>query len=179
MKEIWKPILEVEGKFEISNLGNLRGVDRYANVRGGGQRLVKGKNIKPVKCKNGYFEAQITYKGKKYIWMLHRLVAQYFIPNPYNLSEVNHKDENPQNNNVENLEWCTPKYNCNYGTRNKRCMEKVIKKAVNQYTLNGEFVAQYEMINEASRKNGVDASQIIRVCKGKNNTAGGYIWKYA
>ena len=179
MNEIWKPILETDGKYEISNLGNIRTVDRYAKVCGGGMRFIKGEMRKPIVCSNGYLELQASVNGKRIIFMVHRLVAQYFIPNPNDYPEVNHKDENPQNNHVDNLEWCTPKYNCNYGTRNQRCMEKVIKKAVNQYTLDGEFVAHYEMIKDAERKYGIDSSQIIRVCKGKNRTAGGYLWKYA
>lgn len=179
MNEIWKPILETDGKYEISNWGNVRTVDRYAKVCGGGMRFIKGEMRKPIVCSNGYLELQASVNGKRKIFMIHRLVAQYFIPNPNDYPEVNHKDENPKNNHVDNLEWCTPKYNCNYGTRNQRCMEKVIKKAVNQYTLDGEFVARYEMIKDAERKYGIDSTQIVRVCKGKNRTAGGYIWEYA
>ena len=179
MSEIWKPIIETEGKYEISNWGNVRGVDRYARVCGNGRRLVKGKMIKPCRCTNGYLTLNASMGNKTLHLLIHRLVAQYFIPNPNKYPEVNHKDENPENNHVDNLEWCTPKYNCNYGTRNQRCMEKVIKKAVNQYTLDGEFVARYEMIKDAERKYGINSAQIVRVCKGKNRTAGGYIWKYA
>lgn len=179
MKEIWKTITETEGKYEISNLGRVRGVDRYARVCGGGQRFVKGRIIKPCVCTNKYLTLNASMgKNTKHL-LIHRLVAQYFIPNPHNYPEVNHKDENPQNNRVDNLEWCTPKYNCNYGTRNQRCMEKVIKKSVKQLSLNGDVIMIYPMIIEAERKTGVDSSQIIRVCKGQNKTAGGYIWQYA
>lgn len=73
---------------------------------------------------------------------IHRLVAQAFIPNPDNLPCVNHKDENPNNNNVDNLEWCTQKYNCNYGTRVDRIMEtkkqqykKIYKYSFNEYSI--------------------------------------------
>lgn len=179
MEEIWKPILETDGIYEISNLGNIRSIDRYAKVCGGGQRLVKGKIKKPVKCTNNYLELQASVHGKRKLFLVHRLVAQYFIPNPNNYPEVNHKDENPQNNSVDNLEWCTPKYNCNYGTRNQKCMEKVIKKAVNQYNLDGTFIRRFEMVVDAARQLDIDSSQIIRVCKKKNKTAGGYLWEYA
>lgn len=179
MKEKWKPITETNGIYEISDLGNIRTIDRYAKVCGGGQRLVKGGIKKTTMCVNGYLELQASINGKRKIFMVHRLVAQYFIPNPNNFPEVNHKDENPQNNCVDNLEWCTPKYNCNYGTRNQRCMEKVIKKPVKQLSLKGELIATYPMISVAMRKTGVDATQICRVCKGKNLTAGGYKWEYA
>lgn len=178
MEEIWKSINETNGYYEISNLGNVRTIDRYARVCGGGKRIVKGKPIKPMICSNGYLELQASIEGKRRIFMIHRLVAQYFIPNPNNLPEVNHKDENPQNNHVDNLEWCTPKYNCNYGTRNQRCMEKVIKKPVRQLSLDGKLIAVFPMVSEAMRATGINNSQIIRVCKGTNITAGGYKWEY-
>lgn len=179
MKEEWKPIIETEGRYEISNLGNIRGVDRYARVCGGGQRFIKGRIVKPNVCSNKYlmFNASMGETTKHFL--VHRLVAQYFIPNPNNFPEVNHKDEDPQNNHMDNLEWCTPKYNCNYGTRNQRCMEKVIKKPVKQLTLDGVLIKVYPMIKDAERQTGVDSTQIIRVCKGTNITAGGYKWEYA
>ena len=179
MKEEWKSIVETEGYYEISNLGNIRTIDRYAKVCGGGKRFIKGKIQKPTRCSNGYLELQASVKGKRYIFMVHRLVAQYFIPNPNNYPEVNHKDENPKNNCADNLEWCTPKYNCNYGTRKQRCMEKVKKKPVRQLTLDGKLIAEYPMMSEAMRQTGVDSVQIGRVCKGKNKTAGGFKWEYA
>lgn len=178
MIEEWKTIVETEGKYEISNFGNLRSVDRYARVCGEGKRLVKGQTIIPAKCSNGYLELQASIGKHRKCLLVHRLVAKYFIPNPDNLPEVNHKDENPQNNRVDNLEWCTPKYNCNYGTRNQRCMEKVIKKAVRQLSLTGNEIKVFSMIREAARATGINESQIIRVCKGQNNTAGGYKWEY-
>lgn len=178
MKEVWKPIVETEGIYQISNFGNIRTIDRYAKVCGGGRRLVKGKKQIPVKCSNGYLELQASIYGKRKIFLVHRLVATYFIPNPNNYPEVNHKDENPQNNSIENLEWCTPKYNCNYGSRNRRCMEKVIKKPVKQLSLDGNIIKTFSMINEAARETGVNSTQISRVCKGKNKTAGGYKWEY-
>ena len=179
MNEIWKPILETDGKYEISNCGNVRTVDRYAKVCGGGMRFIKGEMRKPIVCSNGYLELQAYVNGKRKIFMIHRLVAQYFITNPNDYPEVNHKDENPKNNHVDNLEWCTPKYNCNYGTRNQRCWEKVIKKPVIQLSLDGEQLQTFISAVEAEKCTGIDRSQISRVCKGKNRTAGGYIWKYA
>lgn len=178
MEEVWKAITETDGLYEISNLGNIRSVDRYAKVCGGGKRFVKGKIYKPTICTNGYLELQASMYGKRKVFLIHRLVAQYFIPNPNNFPEVNHKDEDVTNNSVDNLEWCTAKYNCNYGTRNKRCMEKVIKKPVKQLSLEGEIIAIFPMVKDAMRKTGINDSQIIRVCKGKNLTAGGYKWEY-
>lgn len=103
-----------------------------------------------------------------------------FLPNPNNFPQVNHKDENPLNNNIFNLEWCTAKYNCNYGNRNKKIYEnnpfKAIK--VNQYDLSNNLINTFNSIAEASRYYGCSNQTISRYClnitKDKN-----YIWRYA
>lgn len=184
MDEEWKDIKGLEGICQVSNKGNIRTIDRYIKYKNGKVCFRKGKSIKPVKCTNGYFEVQVNKDGKRIIIMLHRAVAQAFIPNPNNFPEVNHKDENITNNCVENLEWCTPKYNANYGTRNQRCFDKVQKKQqkpINQLTLSGEFIKRWDGIGQASKALGIDISMIIRVCKHnpKSQTAGGYKWEYA
>lgn len=123
--EEWKPIIGYEGLYEISNLGNVRSMERRVNVAHKGfkgTRLLKSKIMKPYNY-FGYFGVALC-KNKKYKQLLiHRLVAQAFIPNPDNLPCVNHIDENKQNNCVENLEWCTYAYNDNYGNRNKKISE--------------------------------------------------------
>ena len=103
-----------------------------------------------------------------------------FIPNPDNLSIVNHRDENPKNNQVSNLEWCDISYNTRYGTGVERAQAKHVyhRKAVEQLTKDGQHVATFKGVKEASRATGADASVIVRVCKGRNETAGGYRWKY-
>lgn len=178
MKEIWKPIKDYEDSYEISNLGRVRSKERYVKTCGNGRRLVKAQIIKPMVCTNGYLEAALSRNKQRKVILLHRLVAMHFIDNPLNYPEINHKDEDVTNNRADNLEWCTSKYNANYGTRNQRCMEKAIKKPVRQLSLNGDFIAVYPMISEAARTTGIDESQIIRVCKGRNITAGGYKWEY-
>ena len=176
--EIWKPIKDYEDCYEISNWGRVRSKDRYIRVCGGGERLIRGQIIKPMICTNGYYEICISRNKKRKVILLHRLVAIHFIENPNNYPEVNHKDEDITNNHVDNLEWCTSKYNANYGTRNQRCLEKIIKKPVRQLSLDGELIEIFSAIKDAMRKTGVDESQIIRVCKGKNLTAGGFKWEY-
>lgn len=176
--EIWKPIKNYENSYEISSYGRVRSKDRYIKVCGNGKRLIRGQIIKPTICTNGYYEVALSQNRKRKIYLIHRLVATHFVDNPMNYPEVNHKDENITNNQVDNLEWCTSKYNANYGTRNQRCMEKVITKTVKQLSLDNEVITVFPSIKEAMRRTGVDESQIIRVCKGKNITAGGFKWEY-
>lgn len=182
--EEWRDITGFEGHYQVSNLGNIRSLDRWVEYRTGKRCFIKGKILHPMKCSNGYYEAQLSQNNKRIIIMLHRAVAQAFIPNPNNLPEVNHKDEDISNNCVENLEWCTSKYNANYGTRNQRCFDKVQKKQqkpINQLTLSGEFIKRWDGIGQASRSLGINDSHIVRVCKHKvkNESAGGFKWEYA
>ena len=118
----------------------------------------------------GYMIICLVKNGKKKTHYIHRLVAEAFIPNPDNLPQVNHKDENKQNNCVSNLEWCDAKYNINYGTRIER-----ISKPVYCIELDRTFKSQVE----AARELGLDNRYISACCKGKRKTAGGYRWKYA
>lgn len=177
--EIWRDIEGYEDFYQISSIGRIRSKDRYLKTCGNGLRYAKGKIIKPVVCTNGYCEVHLRKDKKREVRLLHRVVAKAFIPNPDSLPEVNHKDENIKNNSVENLEWCTSKYNANYGNRNKKMVENMKKVSINQYDKDGNFIKTWDSIIVACRELGADASSIIRVCKGKQKTAVGYIWKYA
>lgn len=121
MQEIWKDIKHYEGLYQVSNLGNVKTLDKYVNsgIKNNNKVKRKGKLLKQYN-KRGYLQVTLTHNNKRKYVGVHRLVAQAFIPNPNNLPQVNHKDEDPLNNHVENLEWCTAKYNCNYGNRNSK-----------------------------------------------------------
>ena len=184
MEEIWKDVIGYENQYQISNLGNFRSCDRYVKTgrNGSGIRFIKGRILTPCKCKNGYLECSLNYKQERRVYLLHRLVAIHFIPNPENLPEVNHKDENIENNCVDNLEWCTSKYNANYGSRNQRVGDTKLQKglcvSVDQYTRDGVFIKRWKKMADACNETGSDISSMIRVCKGKQKSSVGYIWRY-
>ena len=112
--EEWKNIIGYEGLYEVSNKGNVR------NVR-------RNTLLKLSKNKYGYIQVYLYKNGIRKGFKVHRLVAQAFILNPDNLPQVNHRDENPGNNNVDNLEWCTHKYNVNYGHRTENAINTRVK----------------------------------------------------
>lgn len=117
MDEVWKDIEGYEGLYQVSNTGEVKSL----NYRGNGE----SKLLKQGTNKKGYKIVSLFKNGKGKSHRVHRLVAMTFILNPNNYREVNHKDENKYNNNVDNLEWCNAKYNNNYGTRNKRASESL------------------------------------------------------
>lgn len=170
--EIWKDIKGYEGLYQVSDQG------RVFNV--------KTQNyLKPINSSNGYYRVHLTAKnGKRKLELIHRLVAINFIPNPDNLPQVNHKDENPANNKIDNLEWCSAKYNINYGNRLKRCAETLKKsqgyKDVLQIKIDtNEIVGVYPSQMEAQRRTGIPQANIGKVLRGEREKAGGYHWRYA
>lgn len=142
------------------------------------------KELKPQKGINGYNRMDLYIEGKRKKFMVHRLVALAFLPNLDNLPEVNHKDENKTNNNLENLEWCSIKYNNTYGTRLERCAEKQLNRkdksrVVKQFTKDGVFIKEYPSMMEAERQTGFNHSAIVHCVQGRTKSSYGYIWRYA
>ena len=181
MIEIYKPIVGYEGLYEVSNLGNVRNLKTNIILK---QKINKG----------GYMNVGLWKNGKK-TFLIHRLVAQAFIPNPDNKPEVNHKDEIKSNNCVYNLEWVTSKENANYGSRTERLSNKLKgrklseetkqkmrqsqpKKKVVQLKLDGEFIKIWNGIMETERNLKINHVGISACCRGKQKTAGGYKWMY-
>lgn len=139
---------------------------------------VSNKFLRPCYDKNGYILVTLHKDKRLKTFKVHRLVAQAYISNPNNLPQINHKDENIRNNCVNNLEWCTSKYNCNYGSRNSRIAEKESRE-VHQYSKDGKLIAIYKNTKIASEKAGIGRANIISVCSNDNrHTAGGYVFKY-
>lgn len=198
-KQIWKDIPDYEGKYQVSNTGKVRSL----NYRCTG----KVKILKQNTDKLGYKRVFLYKNGKFKIYFVHRLVALVFIPNPNNYPIVNHKDENPSNNTVWNLEWCTQEYNCNYGTRLERCSKglkgknkgkhhtKETKRKIGEgfkgknnpkakpilmFTLEGEFIRRFECVADANEYLGKprNIDNLSNCARGKTKTAYDYIWKY-
>ena len=182
MEEIWKDIQGFEGIYKVSNLGNVLSL----NYRKQGY----SKLLTP-KCNNcGRLWVELRNNGVVKQYLIHRLVAMAFIPNLNNYPEINHIDENPKNNKVTNLEWCTREYNiryyCEHHKKQKREVRNYSKKyqnrknlKVNQYTKNGEFIRVWDNARQVFNHKGWSDWSISECCRNKRKTAYGFIWQYA
>ena len=163
MQEIWRDIKNYEGLYQVSNKGNVRSI-----------KFNRILNMKLSLNNKGYYIIKFRKKGKQVAYLVHRLVAKAFIPNPNKYPCINHKDENPQNNNVNNLEWCTYKQNNNYGKHNENLRKTKSIMPIICVELNKEFISQHE----ASRKLKINQTSIWQCLHGNYKTAGGYHWKF-
>lgn len=169
MVEIWKDIPNYKG-YQVSNLGNVKNVNTEKILKGG--------------IKRGYREVILIKDNKRKYKLVHRLVAETFIPNMNDYPQVNHIDGNKLNNNISNLEWCTRSENMKHAY--KIGLEKPLyainnprAKRVKQYDLNNKLIKEYHGIKEASRINNLNPRDISKCCQGKRKQVGGYIWTYS
>lgn len=181
--EIWKPICGYEGEYDVSNFGRIKSRDRFRKNNSIGDAIVRQRILKPMVNLHGYLYVNLCSGGVRKVYLVHRLVAIMFIPNPLNLPQVNHKDENKKNNSVENLEWCNAKYNNNYGTGIERCSKKrlnlpSLSKKVGQYDINNNLIQVFPSLSEAARYIHKKKRHIWGCCLGESKTAYGYKWKY-
>lgn len=200
MEEIWKDIYFIEngieydyrGKYQVSNLGNVRSLNYHK--KGNIQVL------KPRKDSGGYLQVCLCKNGKNKNCRVHRLVGYMFLENdsPTIKTLINHKDENKKNNNVNNLEWCTPKYNAQYSNSGKELSQehkqKISKakkgKKLSETTKKRMSESQkvrvlcieteqiFNSMEEASEWVGISYTNISKCCRGEHKTCGGYHWKY-
>ena len=185
INEVWADIKEYEGFYQVSSFGMVRSLDRWIEYINGRSAFTRGKLINGFLKQNGYRSVDLSKGGKSKKYHVHRLVAEAFIPNddPENKIEVNHKDENKSNNYVENLCWCTSSENKQWGTLPARRSAShknhpSMSKPVAQYDTDGNLISTYASAKEAERQTGFFATTIIRTCRGKTLTCGGYRWKY-
>lgn len=184
----YKPIPNCVGYY-ITDDGvvlSIKQLNRYPN----------GKILSHTTDRLGYARVKMRINNCDKDMLVHRLVAETFIPDKstfksmpdedrslidLDLLEVNHKDENKLNNDVNNLEWCTHKYNSNYGTRTERIIPQTIDKTrtpVDQYDDDWNLIKEWYSMNEAARTLNIVQQNITRCCQGKRYHVGGYRWKY-
>jgi hypothetical protein len=175
--EVWKDIPGYEGLYQVSNIGNVRSM----NYKGHGGI----KNLTPKTNNCGRLWVDLWKNGSGKCFLIHRLVAMAFIPNPNDYPQINHIDEDPKNNRVENLEWCTARYNVRfYNERHPdkkhapRGSNKNIK-PVNQISPDGQVVKTWPNSKEVMRALGWSDWSISECCRGNRRTAYGFTWQYA
>lgn len=183
MEEIWRPVKGYEGLYEVSNEGRVRSVDRIVKSPINNNPTVcrKGLILKQINSVRNCKRVNLSKNGNSCLIFVHRLVARAFpefCGKWFEGCVINHKDENPANNKAENLEVCTAKYNSNYGTAIERRVEKQ-SKLINQYTLDGEFVKQWNRASEIEETIGINGRNVRNCCSGKRKSTGGYQWEYA
>lgn len=172
MKELWKDIPNFEGLYQVSNLGRVKSFRQGTKHRWEPDYILKSSL-----ANNGYCQVTLYDNTKRKKFLVHRLVAEAFIPNPDNLPQINHKDEDPTNNAASNLEWCTARYNNAYGTARIRSIDSK-SKPVEQLTLDGKLIAIYRSTRIASELLGIKKGSIKAVI-GTKYQCHGYLWRYS
>lgn len=181
MKEIWKDIKGYEGLYQVSNLGRVKSLKRKSRPY--------EKILVPLVTNKDYLCVNLYKNNKNKKFLIHRLVAKEFLKNEKLLPQVNHKDENTHNNNVNNLEWCDSSYNNNYGTKIERLSKNSpFAKKVCQYTVDNVFIKEWEnsrfavignnYFNRDKSKFKTLQTGIIHCCLKSGKTAYGFKWKY-
>ena len=166
--EVWKDVLHYEGLYLVSNYGRVK-------------NAITGKFKTQSDNGHGYLKVILYKNNKGKNEYVHRLVALAFIPNPENKTTVNHLDEDKQNNYVGNLEWATQSENNSWGTRGYRQGQTLLNNRktsyrVNQYDMDGNYLATYRSMREAERINGISNSGLYQMFSNNYSQCGGYLW---
>jgi hypothetical protein len=187
MVERWKPVTGF-GIYEISDHGNIRSIDRLSR-NWVGEFPVKGTMLRQQHNNRGYRYVRLWKDGSQVKKYVHRLVAEEFIPNPNNLPQINHLDNNPDNNHVSNLEWCTHEQNMKWSEAQGRAVwsekakqnarkgwERMWVPVVGENVITGE-VLRFANLND-TKKSGFQPSCVCNCCKGLRKVHKGYRWSY-
>lgn len=163
--EEWKDVTNYENLYMVSSYGRIKSLT--------------SKRILSFSINRGYAYVKLSKHGVMKSLKVHRLVAISFIPNPNNLPDVNHIDENKLNNNLSNIEWCSKQYNSKYGTRNVRTRIAMRKngRAILRYSTNGEFIKKYQCTKDIEY-DGFDRRAVYRVCKGITRQYNNSVWRF-
>jgi hypothetical protein len=186
MEEVWADISGYDGFYKVSNLGNIKSLQRYVKCKDGSVRLFQEKILSGGKAGRGYLLVTLFKGAKKRMEYVHRLVAEAFIPNVNNYPQINHKNGIKTDNRVENLEWCNNSMNMKHAFKTglaKTTIYQVIeknKKKVIQLTKDGKFVSEYNSVIDAAKENNFNFSNIARCCRNcyGSKSYKGYIWRY-
>ena len=171
MEEIWKDVKGFEGEYQVSNLGKVKSFRKWKRANSPDEYI-----LHPSKTERGYQNVTLYGKNGKRKILVHRLVAETFVPNPDGLPHINHMDEDISNNCADNLEWCTPQYNNCYGTARFRTMITT-GVPVEQRLANNQLIAIYVSTTIAQDITGISRKEIAACIRGDLYTAGGYVWK--
>lgn len=178
--EIWKPIDGYEGIYDVSNFGRVRARRRESIRRSDGrvsvlpETILSGSHCGSEKL---YIRVSLWRNYQPKTFLVHRLVAEAFLPKEEGKDYINHLDNNPSNNHADNLEWCTQSHNIQYAYDNGT-KEGPHKRDVDQLSLNGEYIRTWHGMSEAARSVGAFPQNIRKVCSGKRSQAGGFKWRY-
>ena len=181
IEEIWKPVVNYEKSYEVSNLGAIRGIDREIYTPLIGNFIKKGKIIIQSFDSSGYCQVGLSGKGVKKTTSVHKIVAYAFIDNPKNLPQVNHIDGNKLNNKVDNLEWCTNQENQEHA-RETGLYEKMYKEAMKRrkpvIAYNEKSSISFTSISSAAKHFNFNSGSISSTINRKNNIFMGYFFEY-
>ena len=192
MLEIWRTAVydgEIyEGLYQVSNLGRFKNLN-YRNTG-------KAELLNPGTNKDGYLQVCLSKNGEYKMCLFHRLIAETFLPNPDNLPQVNHKIDTKEGKKINmvifnedgtvnkertTIEWCTPKENNDYGTRNERVAKAntngIRSKPVLQLSLSGDLIREWPSVGECGR-NGFNKGAVAACCRGEKPQYKGFRWEY-
>lgn len=186
VEEVWRDVFGYEGMYQVSSKGRIMSLSREIPAKGGAYRITNNRVLSASVGKNGYKKIVLSDNNVKKTFLIHRLVAKAFIPNPNEYSLVNHIDENKENNECKNLEWCNYSYNATHGN----AMRKMINSRLN----NGGNRAPKHVVGTSIDGDGEDIkvlklndvknygfhpSAVSLCCNGKRVSHKGYYWEFA